>query len=303
MSIPGMTEADRQLIDTRFSGYGEAWKGGLAALERDFVLEGRGTETSVVLAGTMRAPPRLRYELTYQRATEQTSHGRPVLPDGLQLDEAQLAQIDRILRAEREWWINPPFNGYVGILDLTDGLAALEEWQRRLEASTGLSSAEDVLVRETRLVEGDALLYYRDHRGRGIAMCCWFDLARDTFSGIMWPRLPLLPYGRRYTASEIAAIDTALREHGDFGHCGDVRSGLRDLVTHMQVSIRDTGDTWHISASPPDYHGHALYFDIDKATGTIGTCAAGHLIPPPDCGEVRPVLDVDEAEWDIDTAH
>ncbi|MFW5751381.1 MAG: hypothetical protein ACOCZK_07010 [Planctomycetota bacterium] len=255
----------------------------------------------------MRTPPRLCYELEYDRETERATRGWPVLPDGPQLDDAQLAQIDRILRSEREWWLDPPYGQQLCILDLTGGLAALERWQAARDTHSGIPPSASAHQRETRLIDGDALVYCRDHHGRGISMCCWFDLARATCSGIMWPDLPQPGRGRRYTPDEIAAIDASLREHGDFDYAGDVRAGLRDLVTHMQVNIRDTEDAWHVSASPPDYHGHALHFDIDKATGTIGSCAAGHLIPPPDCGELRPVrdedVDVDEDEWDIDTSH
>ena len=88
--------------------------------------------------------------------------------------------------------------------------------------------------------------------------------------------------GHWLSAKEVEFLEDAMRKNGDFGVYGSVQDGLRSLVTHMEVSMKEDDENWEVSAYPRDDHGHFLEFPINKVTGEIDDVAAGHLEPEPE---------------------
>ncbi len=282
MDTNALTREDRALLHHRLVDGSQIWRGGLDMLEARYRLRGRSTPETIELACTLAEPPYLHWELTYTRATELVSYTYATLPQAPELDPDQLAAVERILQQEGELWLSPP-SGSFQVLSLSDGLAALERCR-------GHGRGQEPAVRHTRFVDRLALIYLLDDARRDVELCVWVDLERERIAGVEWPNFPVPICGRWYPAEEIAQIERTLREEGDFGVYGDVRDGLRALMRHAKVSISSSENRWHVGVHPPNHHGHTLHVDIDRTTGAITCCSAGHALPL-DIDEVEPLIE------------
>ncbi|MBN2361375.1 MAG: hypothetical protein JXR83_18130 [Deltaproteobacteria bacterium] len=99
------------------------------------------------------------------------------------------------------------------------------------------------------------------------------EIARD--HGAQAPVVSAAP--QRSEEEALAFIDRCMREQGDFGVYGDVRDGLTDLHPNLTVEIFERPESYWVSITPEDGHGHFLKFSVDRSTGAVGQPMAGHL--------------------------
>lgn len=260
-----LTDADHRLIEEVLANHGSGWAGGVAALERAFEVRAQARGTTLELALALRALPGVRFRVEIDRARRTLDRTPAQLPRARALTTAELARCDEVLAEVGELWL---VSGEAcRIVDVRGGLGPL---------------AGDREV-ATRWVDAHAVFYLRSRHGWGDTLCVWLDLDRRTIAGACTVELPMADAGRTWLSpDEVAFLDRALVAHGDFGTSGNVQDGLRALVTHMDVQLRERDEAWAVSAYPRDGHGHFLHFEVRKGSGEIGACAAGHLERPPD---------------------
>jgi hypothetical protein len=260
-----LTQADREFLQHNFARYGEAWRPGFEMLERLFTLEAVKKWRSYELRLTSRDVFALRYVLTIGRKNGRLACSQPRLPAGPDLGPAEFAQVDEILEAAGELYLLEPLNNECELVPLERGLA-------------GLQAGRDLATRRN---ADHGLLFFTDREHFRELFCVSIDLAQQTISEIQWCEMPPAQSGRWIRPAEVGFIDRHLRQNGDFGVYGSVTMGLRALAEHFELKIRDEAGAYNFSVVPRDGHGHFLRFAMDKASGSIGAAAAGHLEPRP----------------------
>jgi hypothetical protein len=260
-----LTESDRQFVDRCLELYGPLWAGGLAAIERSFDIDATADDQCYRLLLTRRNPTRVSYVLELGKSDGRLSHRGPNLPDGPPLASDELALVDQVLKRTGELWLCEPLNEACVVVNLSDGL-------------NGLSDSHVV---HTRRVDQRDVLYFIEKNDSAALLCVWLDRVAQAIDGVCWVAMPDEAGGRWLSPPELAFLERALREHGDFGVYGNLQAGFRELVNSMRVQLRDHESMWHISAVPHDGHGHEFSFSVDKSSGTIGNCCVGHSLPEP----------------------
>jgi hypothetical protein len=261
-----LTPEDRDFLDRNFARYSEAWRPGLAMLEEHFLIEGVRRWRTLELGLTTRDVFGLRYTLTVGRKNGAMSHTGPALPDGPELTPGERAAVDEALVALGELWLLEPLNSDCRRVDLARGLAAL--------------SGEHAL--RTRRSGSRALLFLSEDEFDQRLCCASVDLDARALERLRWWSLPPGRQGRWLVPEEVAFLDRALRQGGDFGVYGNVTMGLGALAEHFELRIRERERSFSFSVVPRDGHGHFLHFEVDRRTGAVGQPAAGHMDRRPD---------------------
>jgi len=257
-------DTDRDFINKNFLDYGSAWAGGLEAIEKHYDVKLKSKKNKIIINFLLRAPPAVNYTLKVERKSGRMMTEGPNLPDYPELSAAELENLHEKLQNHGELWLSEPLNGDVSIIDLSEGLEALQE-DKNLQ---------------TRLIRGRSVLYLQKTNGWRDLFCLWLGPGSGIEGGL-YVDVPMSAKGRLLQTEEINFIDRAMQKNGNFGVYGNVQSGFRSLVTHMHVCLSDDKTAWHVKASPHDGHGHFLNFSIEKGSGEINGCMAGHVIQEP----------------------
>lgn len=253
-----MSAARRAALEPMLARYGSGWS--LSSLERGYTLSVVETPAEYTLTLTARGASGLR-AVVHATRDGQLSNDALQIPAGPELSAEDHASAERIVRAARTAWINP-YEGDTRAVDL----------------SAGLTSLLGTTPRQSRRRGGSAVFYTRADE-YGPLLVVVVDLASSQLTEVSWYDVPSSEQGL-LPAADIAAIDEAMRRHGDFGVYGSVAAGLTALSHEARVLIRPTPrrGTYSVSVSSPDGHGHHLSFTVDTATRTLDGVAAGHMV-------------------------
>jgi hypothetical protein len=259
----GLADEDRDFLQKNFARYGEAWKPGFDMLERSFIVQVQKKWSTFLFTLTTRDVFKITYVLKVGRKHGSLQSDPPKLPQAPEFGPDELALVDQVLKNSKELWLLEPLNSECQWIQLDTGLAGLRG-ERSLT---------------TRRIGNQALLFFKGAEFDWGLFCVCIDLTQQALVDIAWWELPPSP-GMWLPPDEVARIDQYLRANGDFGVYGNVTSGLRDLARYFQLQIRSATTSYHFSVTPRDGHGHFLHFSMDKTTGKIDGCAAGHLVRP-----------------------
>lgn len=261
-----MTPELRAFFDDKVRQYGSAWGGGVSALERVFHLTGEKKWREKRLALVTRDSVGVRYKLRVTSNGSMFTEG-PLWPEAPSLDAATTERINAWLQHERVLWLVEPLNGLVMRMNVERGVEALT-----------VAREEDVMSPasvQTRGL-GDEAVYYLSNIWPGDVWCLVFAANTGALLRAVHVGLPPDEKGWLLTESDRTFFDTALKRYGDFGVYGDVTCGFEELATSFEVKIARHEERYGFHVEPKDGHGHFLYFDMDRATGFIGGCVAGH---------------------------
>ncbi len=257
-----MTPEQRSAMQPLLLKYGSGW--GLEVLERHYTIAVEETPDEYVMTLTARGASGV---MGVHRLGKQGtfSGDRPQVPAGDELTPDQRATAEAIIRATRTVW-----------MVLREGRA------EPVDVSQGFPALNAARAPETRLRGGRAVLYGREDDGATI-LAVVVDLAARAITEITWHDIPPNDAGL-VPAADIAAINEAMRLHGDFGVYGNVTPGIDELAKNYSITLEKDGGAYHVGVLPRDGMGHELSFTVDLAARTISNTTAAHSVemPAPD---------------------
>ncbi|MBX7196912.1 MAG: hypothetical protein K1X94_32985 [Sandaracinaceae bacterium] len=254
-----LTAAQRAALQPMLARYGSGWW--LTSLETQYTLAIVETPTEHTLELTARGGSGLRGVVHVLREGE-LRHDRLEIPAGPELSAEDRAAAERIVVAARTAWIND-LEGRTRVVDLARGLSALlgdtPRQSRRLGGMAVFYTQADDF--------SPLLAVVVDLAGSRLVEVAWHDVPPTNATGLVPP-------------ADIAAIDEAMRRHGDFGVYGDVTPGLVAMARDHGVSVRpsQTAGRYEVTVSSRDGNGHTLGFHVDVATRTLGGMTAEHSV-------------------------
>jgi hypothetical protein len=265
--VAELNHKDWSFLDENFQRYGQ-WRSGLAGVKDQFEIKAQSRWGKYILDLTLKAPPKMTWRLKVRKKNGGIQGEAPSLPDGPELDFAALKKVDEILAEYGDLYLVEPLNSRVELKDPQGGIEVLRSGSR---------------PPTTRHLGPWAVFYFHPSEPWETWRLIWFNLDENILGGIADHDGPNNSDGqiRLLKEEEVLFIDAAMKTHGDFGVYGNVTSGLRDLVENMDVKLKESKEQWSVNATPRDYHGHFLGFEIKKPDGVIQGCRAGHLEPPP----------------------
>jgi hypothetical protein len=260
---------DWSFLDENFQRFGQ-WRSGLAGIRDQFDVVGQSRWGKYLLDLTLKAPPKVTWRLEIKKRRGGIRTLPATLPEGPTLSDSEQKNVQAILEDLGSLWLVEPLNGAVEIRQVSKGIASFKEGHHKGAFAH-------------RRLEKWAVFYLEPVNAWEAWRFVWFDLEMGAFSGLAdFAAARHSPDQIRILApEEIRFIDEAMKKHGDFGVYGNVQAGFRDLAQSMKVDLKENTENWSVHAVPHDYHGHFLGFEIQKPSGMIAGCRAGHLAPPP----------------------
>ncbi|MBL4636939.1 MAG: hypothetical protein JKY56_24010 [Kofleriaceae bacterium] len=268
VKLPMMSPEQRSRIEQRLSEYGPGWN--LEHIEKQFTIDVDETPSGFTLTFTARGKSGL-WSTRWLGNKTDFRGGALATPEGAELSPEQRRSVSEVLKAKATLWMIESTNGFVQKLDLTQGIE-------------GLQGAGTL---ETRWRGGLALLYFfnSQHQASSAPFVLAVDLNANSIVEGGWHDLPPRE-SHLLQPDEFSFLDNALRTNGDFGVYGAVTEGIAELAANSNLTIVRSAESYSVSISPRDGHGHELSFSIDRKTGEISNMAAGHSIPPPMLDEI-----------------
>lgn len=268
-----MTPEQRTAMQPLLLNYGSGWA--LEYLERHYTIAVDETPDEYVMTLTARGASGVTgmHRLGKQGAF---SGKNPTVPEGAALTPEQQATAEEIIRGTKTVW-----------MVLREGRA------EPVDVSQGFPALNAARKLETRLRDGHAVLYAREDGGSTL-LAVVVDLAARQITEVTWHDIPPNAAGL-VPAADVAAINEAMRLHGDFGVYGNVTPGIDVLAKYFSISLQKVvepvpqrgtaaqtgGGTYQVGVYPRDGMGHELTFTVDLAARTISNMAAAHSVEQP----------------------
>lgn len=270
-------DTDRKAIGDFVRQYGEAWKDGLAVLERDFNIAIKGSRGKFRIDCSPKSDAGWDARVDLSIGKNHRMMFSIKIPDGEEPGQQEKDLVDRALANLKQVWVLDPV--MINPVKTSDDAYSSPPVPIVIDLSRGLDGLKDHYAVTWRKRNQHPVLYLSAQEIHWESFSIAFDSRRGRILELIEKSLPQKKI-RFLSPEEHQEIESALKKHGDFGVYGRVDRNLESLRKEFNMSIAIEPSRIHVRLTPHSGRGHDFSFAIDRKTGMIDDVAVGELMPP-----------------------